>query len=294
MSLESSISYLRGQFIPFSDANLSIASSSVLYGMSVYTVFTVTNGQAFRLRDHYDRLCTSATIMGMKPFADMMSYETFVETMRELVKKNAVTDPVLVRVAYFIDANAAGTKIKGLDTAISAYILPIKQFYGKDSITACISSYIRVADNMIPPRAKVNGSYANQCLMKNEALQRGFDEAIALNTAGHISEATVANIFYVKNGEIFTPDAQSDILIGITRDTVMKLKKVTEKKVTKEDLYTADEVFISGSSANIVSIDKIGDTKIPQNTVALELSKVYQDIRLGKNDTHKDWLTQLI
>lgn len=289
MSLESSISYFRGQYIPFSEANLSIASSSVLYGMSVYTVFTVTNGQAFRLRDHYDRLCTSATIMGMKSFADMMSYETFVETMRELIKRNAVTEPVLVRVAYFIDANAAGTKIAGLPTAISAYILPMKQFYGKDSITACISSYLRVADNMIPPRAKVNGSYANQCLMKNEALQRGFDEAIALNTAGHISEATVANIFYVKNGEIFTPDAQSDILIGITRDTVMKLKKVTEKKVTREDLYTADEVFISGSSAHIVSIEKIDDKIIPNKTIAREISKLYEDARLNK----KEWLTQL-
>lgn len=289
MSLESSISYLRGQYVPFSQANLSIASSSVLYGMSIYTVFTVINGQAFRLRDHYDRLCTSATIMGMKPFTDMMSYETFVETMRELIKKNAATEPVLVRVAYFIDANAAGTKIAGLPTAISAYILPMKQFYGKDSITACISSYVRVADNMIPPRAKVNGSYANQCLMKNEALQKGFDEAIALNTAGHISEATVANIFYVKNGEIFTPDAQSDILIGITRDTVMKLKKVTEKKVTKEDLYTADEVFISGSSANIVSIEKIDDKIISNKTITREIAKLYEDTRLN----NRNWLTQL-
>lgn len=293
MSLESSISYLRGQFIPFSEANLSIASSSVLYGMSVYTVFTVTQGRAFRLRDHYDRLCTSATIMGMKPFSEMMSYENFVDIMRELIKKNAVTDPVLVRVAYFIDANAAGTKIDGLPTAISAYILPMKQFYGKDSITACISSYLRVADNMIPPRAKVNGSYANQCLMKNEALQKGYDEAIALNTAGHISEATVANIFYVKNGEIFTPDAQSDILIGITRDTVMKLKKVTEKKVTKEDLYTADEVFISGSSANIVSIEKIDDVAIPQQTVAKELAQTYDDIRNGRIEEYNKWLTAL-
>lgn len=289
MSLESSIAYLRGQFIPFSEANLSIASSSVLYGMSVYTVFTVTGGNAFRLRDHYDRLSASARIVGMRPFEDTMTYEVFVEVMRELVQKNAVSEPVLVRVAYFIDANAAGTKIAGLPTAISAYILPMKSFYGKENITACISSYVRVADNMIPPRAKINGSYANQCLMKNEALQKGYDEAIALNTAGHISEATVANIFYVKNGEIFTPDTQSDILVGITRDTVMNIKKVTEKKVTREDLYTADEVFISGSSANIVSVEKIDDKIIPHNTITKEIAAAYNDARLHKTD----WLTHL-
>lgn len=295
MPLEQSIAYLRGSFIPFNEANLSIASSSILYGMSIYTVFNVIATEqglcAFRLQDHYDRLCTSSKIMGMFPFDGFISFEKFEEISRELLQKNNVKENTLVRIAYFIDANAAGTKIHGLKTEMSAYILPMKPFYGKQAIDVCISSWIRVADNMIPPRAKVNGSYANACLMKNEALQKGYDEAIAINSAGFVSEATVANIFYVKNGEIFTPDAQSDILIGITRDTVMNIKKVTEKKVTKEDLYTADEIFISGSSANIVSIKSIDGKEIPHNTITKEIAVAYADIQTGATKT--DWLTNI-
>jgi branched-chain amino acid aminotransferase len=278
MPLESSIAYLRGAFVPFKEANLSIASSSVLYGMSIYTVFVVTDGKPFRLQDHYDRLCNSAKIVGMFPFDGYVSFEQFETTMTELIKRNTESN-ALVRVTYFIDAQAAGTKIHGLKTEMSAYVIPMKSFYGKESIDVCISSWIRVADNMIPPRAKINGSYANQCLMKNEALQKGFDEAIAMNSAGFVSEATVANIFYVKNGEIFTPNAQSDILIGITRDTVMKMKKVTEKKVTREDLYTADEIFLTGSSAGIVSVKSIDGKEIPGNTITKEISQAYEQFK---------------
>lgn len=278
MPLEQSIAYLRGSFIPFKEANLSIASSSVLYGMSIYTVFCVTDNKIFRLQDHYDRLCNSAKIVGMFPFDGYISFEQFETTMTELVQKNGEQN-ALVRVTYFLDANAAGTKIKGLKTEMSAYVIPMKSFYGKEAIDVCISSWVRVADNMIPPRAKINGSYANACLMKNEALQKGFDEAIAINSKGFISEATVANIFYVKNGEIFTPDTDSDILAGITRDTVMKIKKVTEKKVTKEDLYTADEIFLTGSSANIVSVKSIDGKEIPSNTITKEIAKAYEDIK---------------
>ena len=278
MPLESSIAYLRGAFVPFKEANLSIASSSVLYGMSIYTVFCVTDGKPFRLQEHYDRLCNSAKIVGMFPFDGYVSFEQFETKMTELIKKNAESN-ALVRVTYFIDAQAAGTKIHGLKTEMSAYVIPMKSLYGKEAIDVCISSWIRVADNMIPPRAKINGSYANACLMKNEALQKGFDEAIAMNSAGFVSEATVANIFYVKNGEIFTPDAQSDILIGITRDTVMKIKKVTEKKVTREDLYTADEIFLTGSSAGIVSVKSIDGKELPKNTITKEIAQAYEQLK---------------
>lgn len=300
--LENSISYLRGSHIPFSDANLSIASSSVLYGMSIYTVFNVIYKNdvlyAFRLKDHYKRLCNSSSIMSMVPFEKFISFEDFEKMIKELLTKNNVKENVLVRVAYFIDENAAGTKIQGLKTAMSAYVLPMKLFYGKTTIDTCISSWIRVADNMIPPRAKVNGSYANACLMKNEAMAKGFDEAIALNSAGYISEATVANIFIVKNGALFTPDTSSDILEGITRNTVMEIAKkkgisCTENKITKEELYDADEVFISGSSANIVSVQSIDGKKIPQDTLTKEIMEMYEEVRTGENQEFGGWLTNV-
>lgn len=300
--LENTISYLRGQYVPFREANLSIASSSVLYGMSVYTVFNViykdSSLYAFRLKDHYNRLCKSAEIMGMASFDKFITFEKFESIMKELLKKNEVKENVLVRVAYFIDANASGTKINGLKTEMSVYILPMKSFYGKDEIDTCISSWIRVSDNMIPPRAKVNGSYANACLMKNEALLKGFDEAIAINNAGYVSEATVANLFIVKDGVLYTPDMQSDILEGITRNTVMKIAELkgiecVEKKITKDELYNADEVFISGSSANIVSVRSVDGKKIPKNAMTKEIAEMYAKVRMGEVEIGDEWLIRI-
>ncbi len=300
--LENTTSYLRGQFIPFKDANLSIASSSVLYGMSIYTVFNVIykDGElyAFRLKDHYNRLCKSSLIMGMTTFDKFISFKNFEKIVKELLIKNKLKENALVRVAYFIDENAIGTKIHGLKTEMSAYVLPMKLFYGKPAIDTCISSWIRIADNMIPPRAKVNGSYANACLMKNEALLKGFDEAIAINSAGFVSEATVANIFMVKEGKLFTPDTQSDILEGITRNTVIEIAKLKgivciEKKITKEELMSADEVFLSGSSANVISVKSIDGKNIPKNKMTKEIVKIYEDIRVGEVEGFGGWLTKI-
>lgn len=297
--LENTISYLRGDFVPFKDANLSIASSSVLYGMSVYTVFNIisrTDGLfTFRLKDHYDRLCRSSLIMSMNPFAEFISYNAFEKVVKDLIEKNNIKENTLVRVAYFIDENAIGTRMSGLKTDMSMYIIPAKSFYGKEEINVCISSWIRIANNMIPPKAKVNGSYANACLMKNEALLKGFDEAISLNSAGHVSEATVANVFVIKDGVLFTPDTDSDILEGITRNTVIEIAKMKgisciEKKITKEELYDADEVFLSGSSANIVSVKSIDGKVIPQNKITKEFIKAYSDIRTGEAEDFKGWL----
>jgi len=302
IKLENSISYLRGKYVPFGEANLSIASSSVLYGMSIYTVFNVIwNGNelhAFRLKDHYNRLCKSASIMGMFPFEDFISFEKFEEMAKGLLAENKIQENVLVRVAYFIDENAVGTKINGMETSISAYILPMKPFYNKPAIDTCISSWIRVADNMIPPRAKVNGSYANACLMKNEALLKGFDEAIAMNSAGYVSEATVANLFIVKSGILYTPDIQSDILEGITRNTVIALAKLkgiecVEKKISKAELLDADEIFLSGSSANIVSVASVDGKKIPENKMTMDFAKIYEEVRMGNVEEFKDWLTKI-
>jgi branched-chain amino acid aminotransferase len=302
LKLETSISYLRGEFIPFAEANLSIASSSILYGLSIYTVFNVIYKDeklyTFRLREHYERLCNSSRIMSMSPFETFISFSDFKNVVKNLLEKNKVQENALVRIAYFIDENAAGTRIHGLSTEMSAYVLPLKLFYGKTEIDACMSSWIHVASNMIPPRAKVNGSYANACLMKNEALQKGFDEAISLNSAGFVSEVTVANLFIVKNGELFTPDLESDILEGITRNTVMQLAKIKgisceEKKITKEELFDADEVFLSGSSAHIISIKSIDGKKMPSTKFGKEFAEMYEDVRMGKIPEFKEWLQEV-
>jgi len=263
--------FFRDSFVPFSEANVSIASSPVLYGLSVYTVFSVNwnavdkKHYAFRLKDHYRRLVNSAAIMDFNGFAAAWPYEKFEATMRELIKRNSVEgEDVLVRATIFIDALIAGTKIHDLPNTLAAYVYPIGQILPRAGVNVCVSSWTRNLDNAIPSRAKVNGGYVNSSLMKNEAILNGYDDAIALDEHGHVTEATVANVFIVRNGALVTPAVDSDLLEGITRASVISIAHaagipVEERAVDRTELYIADEAFLCGSSARItpiVSVDK--------------------------------------
>ncbi len=265
---------MRDAFVPFQDATVSIASSPVLYGLSVYTVFGVNANEAekkryaFRLQDHYRRLVNSAAIMDMHNFAAAWPYERFEATMRELIARNAAAfgagEDVLVRVTVFVDELIAGTKIHGLRHALSAYVYPMGQILPRTGVNVCVSSWAHGMDNVIPPRAKVNGLYANNSLAKNEALMNGYDDAIALDAQGRVTEATVANLFIVRNGMLITPGVDTDLLEGITRASIIAIARaagfaVAERAVDRTELYIADEAFICGSSARItpvLSVDK--------------------------------------
>jgi branched-chain amino acid aminotransferase len=263
--------FFRDSFVPFKDANVSIASSPVLYGLSVYTVFSVNwnaaekKRYAFRLKDHYRRLVNSSAIMDFNRFAAAWPYEKFEATMKELIASNNIEgEDVLVRVTVFVDALIAGTKIHDLPQSLSAYVYPMGQILPRAGINVCVSSWTHGSDNEIPPRAKVNGGYANNSLIKNEALLNGYDDAIVLDAQGRVTEATVANLFIVRNGALVTPGVSTDLLEGSTRASVLAIARdagvsVEERAVDRTELYIADEAFISGSSARItpiVSVDK--------------------------------------
>jgi branched-chain amino acid aminotransferase len=299
------VAFMRDGFVPFKDATVSIASSPVLYGLAVYTVFAVNLGKkgekyAFRLKDHYDRLAASSKIMDFHTFTSEWPFEKFESTMRELISRNNVEERVLVRVSVFVDELIAGTKIHGLKHSLSAYVYPLGTILPREGIKVCVSSWRRTPDNSIPSRAKVNGGYVNVSLMKNEAILNGFDDALALDGEGHVCEGTVANFFLVRNGMLITPHAASDILEGITRNSIIALAekeglKVIERTIDRTELYVADEAFICGSSAGIIpvlSIDKrkIGSGKYP---IISKLQKVYTEAQAGNVEGYTHWLTKL-
>jgi len=299
--------YFRDQWVPFNKANLSIASSPVLYGLSVYTVFNAIWSadkkelNIFRLEDHYKRLCNSARIMDFDNFEDKYSYEEFEKIMKELLLKNSVKENVLIRVTLFIDELIAGTKINGLKNSMSAYVYPMGEILPKSGVDVCVSSWTRAADNMIPARAKVNGQYVNASLMKNEALRNGYDEAIALDEAGHVSEGTVANLFIVRDGKLITPDMATDILEGITRNSIIEIANELgieheQRTIDRTELYIADEAFMCGSSVNvtpILSIDKrkVADGKIGK--ITKKLSEEYTNVQRSENKKFAKWLTKV-
>lgn len=299
--------FFRDSFVPFSDANVSIASSPVLYGLAIYTVFSLNWNEKekklyiFRLEDHWKRLVSSAKIMDFNTFSKNWNYAKFEKMVFELIKKNKIEEDALVRVSVFVDALVAGTKIHDLPNSLSAYVYPMGEILPRKGVNLCISSWIRNPENAIPARAKVNGGYVNSSLMKNEAILNGYDDAIALDINGNVTEGTVANIFLVKDGKLITPSTNFDILEGITRDSIMRIARdmdieVFEKAVSRSELYKADEIFLSGSSARItpvLSVDKrqIGEGKVGKITA--DISKIYEKIQKGQSKGFLNWIKKV-
>lgn len=302
-----SITYFRDEWVPFKDANLSVASSPVLYGLSIYTVFNViwnskTNQlNIFRLDQHYKRLCNSARIMDFKDFSKQYSYKKFQEIMLELLAKNKVQEDTLVRVTVFIDELIAGTKIHGLKNSISAYVYPMGEILPRSGIDACVSSWTRSADNMIPSRAKVNGQYVNASLIKNEAVRNGFHDAIVLDSQGHVSEGPVANLFLVRDGALITPDNSADLLEGITRASILQLAgslgiKTVQRPVDRTELYISDEVFMCGSSAHVTPVLSIDRRPVANSKIGPITSKIiteYKKLQLGENPEFANWIIKV-
>lgn len=298
--------YHKGNYVPFEQATLSIASAPVLYGLAVYTVINICKGSkgklyGFRLADHYTRLKNSAQIMGFEPLENHLSFKQFEALIDELIVSNNINDDSLVRCCYYIDETLAGARMHGLKTAFSAFIYEYSQLLPASGAKACVSSWTRTSDAAIPSRAKVNGSYANSALLKNEALLNGYDEAIATDGHGHVTEGSVMNLFLVRDGVLITPDASTDILEGITRDSLLKLAgslqmKHVERQVDRSELYIADEVFFCGSSASITPVINIDGRKISNGKIGpltVKLQKEFATLQQGKNPAFSSWLTVL-
>lgn len=256
-------SYFGNGLIPSEKAQLSVASSAVLYGLSVYTVFPLTitaaGPLAFRLRDHYERLARSARIIGIDTFEPAWSYEKFAAAMRELVQANKPKEDAFVRVTVHIDALVPGTRSRGLPSLLSAFIYPAAPIIPPNGARLKTSVWRRIPDFAIPSRAKVNGAYVNSVLAKQDALDSGYDDCIFLDTGGHVCELSAANIFLVRDGTLITPGPDHDILEGITRRSVLEFAKelgipTLERTLDLTELYIADEVFASGTSANVTPI----------------------------------------
>lgn len=285
------------------EANLSIASSAVLYGLSVYTVFAVSikddKQLAFRLPDHFQRLINSARIIGIDTFEQNWDYAKFKSAVTELLKVNDIKNDVYVRATVHVTAEIAGTRSRGLSTVLSMFVYDAVPILSQSGCRLKTSTWRRIPDYAIPSRAKVNGAYVNSVLAKQEAIDSGYDDCIFLDTHGHVCELSAANIFIVRHGVLITPDTTQDLLEGINRRTVLQLAKdagleVIERSVDLTELYIADEAFACGTSANIspiLEIDsrKIGNGKIGE--ITKKIQKHHQEARL-KESKH-NWLTEI-
>jgi len=258
--------YFKDDIVPITEACLSVASSAVLYGLSVYTVFPILitrNGLAtFRLRDHYQRLVNSARIVGIDTFEPLWTYEAFQEAVRALAKANAISENVFVRATVHVDELVPGTRSRGLATTVSMFVYEAVPIVRQNGARLKTSVWRRIPDYAIPSRAKVNGSYVNSVLAKQDALDCGYDDCIFLDEGGHVCELSAGNIFIVRNGTLITPDTTRDLLEGINRLMVLEFAHdlnipAVERGIDLTELYVAEEVFACGTSTFIASVIEI-------------------------------------
>ncbi|MES2622966.1 MAG: aminotransferase class IV [Patescibacteria group bacterium] len=284
--------YFKDKIIPIEQANLSVASSAVLYGLSVYTVFPILVTEkglaAFRLQDHFARLVNSAKIIGIDTFEKEWNYEKFEQAVQEIVAANTIEKTSFVRATVHVSDLVPGTRSRGLGITLSMFVYEANPIIPQHGARLKTSVWRRVPDYAIPSRAKVNGAYVNSVLGKQDALDSGYDDCIFLDTDGHVCELSAANIFMVRDGVLITPQVSNDILEGINRKTMIEIAQelgieVVERNIDLTELYMADEVFACGTSAFVAPIIEIDARKIKVGEVTGKLKKRYEEIMEGKS-----------
>ncbi|MCH8051335.1 MAG: branched-chain amino acid transaminase [Chloroflexi bacterium] len=296
--------YFKKEIVPLSEAKIGIMTHAFNYGTGVFEGIRGNWNEddeqvyVFRVREHFDRLRKSCKIMQID-----FQYETeeLISLVTKLVEMSGYHEDVYLRPLAYKSGEVLGVRLHDVEDDFLIFIAPFGPYLDIEKGARCqTSSWRRVADTGIPARAKITGIYANSALAKTEAQLNGFDEAIMLDERGHISEGSGENIFVVIDGRIITPPPSSDILVGITRDTVMTLARdelgleVVEREIDRTELYTADECFMTGTAAHVtpvVELDRrtIGDGKM--GAVTADLVKLYFEIITGKNAKYADWCT---
>ncbi len=293
--------WYNGKFVKFEDAKVHVLTHSLQYGSGIFEgirEYSTSKGPAiFRLDDHVKRFFNSAKIYGIKlGFSQTDVRKAIVETLR----KNKLPEAYIRPFAFYDDARI-GLSIEGKKVSVIIAAVPFGSYFtGIDKGIKCkVSSWHRINSSIMPPEAKSSGNYANSVIASLEAKNAGADEAIMLSSNGYVAEGPGENIFLVEDGKLITPSRSADILMGITRDTIIRLAEsmgveAEEREVHREELYTCDEAFFAGTAAEItpiIEIDSVKKSNGKPGAVTLALSNAYSDTVHGKKIEFDEWLT---
>ena len=294
--------WMNGKLVPFKNAKVHVLTHALHYSTSIFEgirCYDTPEGSAiFRLPEHIDRFFNSAKMYSMKmPYSKKKISDGIVSTVNASKLKQCYIRPL----AYYGYGTMGLTPTNNkVDVSISCWEWKMGESKaGKFSGAKCkISKWVRIDSKSQPMQAKSAANYSNAALARMEALNGGYDEAIMLNNKGHVAEGSAENIFVVKNGRITTPPLDADILDGITRDSAIKLLKsnkikVIEKNLKINDLLKADEIFMTGTAAEVKSVTRVNKTKIGNGKigeVTKELQESFMDTVMGKNKKFRSWL----
>ncbi len=294
--------WLDGEWLPWREAKVHVLTHTLHYGGGVFEGLRAYYGQhgtaIFRLREHTDRLFRSAHIMRMKIPYDK---DTLDRIQCEAVWRNRL-DSAYIRPMCFYGAEGMGLRADNLKVHVMVAAWEWGAYLGAENLERGIrirtSSFTRNHVNSLMCKAKANGNYVNSMLALQEALDAGYDEALLLDHEGYVAEGSGENIFIVRDGRLYTPDLTS-VLEGITRDTVMTIARemgleVIEKRITRDEVYIADEAFFTGTAAEITPIREVDGRTIGtgrRGPVTEKLQSLYFDYVHGRRGDHREWLT---
>jgi branched-chain amino acid aminotransferase len=295
--------WMDGKLVPWDQANVHILTHSLHYGVGVFEGIRYydcgAQGSAiFRLTEHTKRLLDSARIYALKP---QFTLDQLMAAQKQVIKANKLKEGYLRPIAFISEGPGAGLWAYDNPTRIAIIAWGWGAYLGKEGLShgarAAISSFPRHSRGVAMMQAKATGQYFNSVLAKREAKLAGFDEAIMLDEEGYVAEGTGENLFLVRNGVVKTPRLGS-ILHGITRDTIMTLLKdegmtVVEDHLTRDDLYIADEVFMTGTAAEVTPIREVDFRAVGEGKpgpITTRLQKLYQDVVHGKVEKYRKWL----
>ncbi len=298
------IAYFQGDYVPIEDANISIMTHGFNYGTGLfegirgYYSKEEDNIFVFRLHEHIDRFVRNFGILCM----DIPEiHDEIVEICTEVVRRSGFKEGVYVRPICYKDECSLGPTVRNVTSSLCCYVIKLGHYVDIESgLDVAVSSWRRLSDNAIPSRAKTTGSYINSSLAATEAKQAGFHEAILLREDGTVAEGSAMNIFMVMNDKLITPPPTADILVGITRNTVMELADqhlsldVEERPISRTELYVCDELFFCGTGAQVAPVRSV-DRRVIGNgepgPFTRQLQEMYFDVVHGKVNQYRSWCT---
>jgi len=293
---ETKFIWMDGKLIDWKEAKVHVLTHSLHYGGAVFEgirFYKTAKGPAvFRLKEHLERLFHSASVFGMDV---AFSKEEITDAIAATIKANGLEEGY-IRPIIFYGYGTMGVSPKGAPVQVAIAVWPWGAYLGEKPVKVKISSFVKTHPKSTDPYAKITGNYQNSMLAGEEVKKQGYDEALLLDYQGNIAEGPGENIFLVKRGKLLTPRL-GNVLPGITRDTIMTIAKdegipVKERDLRVEDVYEADEVFFTGTAAEVTSIASVDDKKIGEapGEITQKLRELYLAVVHGKQENYIDWL----
>jgi branched-chain amino acid aminotransferase len=299
-----SYAFFQGDIVPLEDARISVMTHAFNYGTGIFEgirgYWNPAREEVYvlKLREHFLRFLKNARLMCIGvPYG----VEELCNTALTITSMSGFREDVYIRPLAYKSSPQIGVSMNGVADDLTMFVAPFGNYVDIDrGLAVCVSSWRRTSDNAIPPRAKVTGNYVNAALVKNEALLNGYDEAITLTEEGFVSEGSAENLFIVRDGHLVTPSVADNILEGITRQAIIEIAerelgvKTVIRRVSRSELYTADEIFMTGTGAQVAPVTSVDRRPLGNGDIgpiSHSLQTIYFDVVRGRRPEYMHWLT---